>query len=1480
MIGTKKRVMTILLALCLVASLLPTTALASGTASISVEPASFTAGVPSGGTITVTVDGGTFSETNVPSFITVSGYEGKGLTFGQAQYIDTSTVTISATGTPTEAGEITITAQPDAFEESGKPGGELTKTITVNAPSGNVTATTTVSLTAGTVVSDGDVTLTADGTLKFKSGDLKSDIELGGTGASGLSISEASGSGSNTATLKLSGTPTTNGTLTVTVQAAAFSPQPTGAISDVSIGTVAAPSVTAKVTGGPLTAGTAGEITVKATGSVFTDGLTEVTKFPLSGGGVTQPDSVSVTGDTATLTVTALESGTLKVGAIPADAFKYQPASEVTPDGSVTINAADDPTVNASGTLTAGVSNGSISLEIDGGTNTFASTLQAGWFTLKTDNGDSLTVTGTPDGGSASTTLTVAEAPTKAGQVTSITINKAAFKYQTEGDVTATGPVTINAATVTMSNPDAIVEGKDKTIALSLTAGTFADSLSTNNFTVEGCGVSLQEASQTSDQAATLTLTAPPAETGPINITAKQNAFKYQPSGDVKATVQVNPPDGTVSAALTGELYAGTEVSGQTITLTAGGDLTFKEAQKANFSLSGAGSGGLEFTAYGSGTNVTLTLSGTPDNEGAITVTANKEAFTYAPTANKEATGSITVKAAPSVTLSGERITAGDTNKITITIDEPDEAKFVTGVAAGKFTISGTGYEGLTVSEATITDSGTDKNVDLTLSGTPTKAGDLTVTVAKDAFTPVAADNAEASITVSAPTGSVTGSVSGLTAGKEAAGTSITLTATGTLKFKTAPDASSFTLTGPGIVGTLKVDGVQYESPTQIKLNLSGIPAAGGSFTVTVPKTVFVAEPADEPSAVSLTVGYPNIILAADPNHLSEDDDTVKSIKLKATDGFFNAVDETGSITNFAFSGYGDLTLESVKADADSTEATLTFIGTPETEGTLTITVQPDAFKYKPENEVSATVIIGKPTGEISATPGGSALYNGTPVTDQTVVLDITVSHGLHFKDDPSTTDFTLTGNSTGLTIEDVTYESATKVTLTLGGTPSETGSFQVQANTSAFKMAPASYIAASGNITINAAPTVTVSEDLSTPLYAGTSSAGATITLDITSSNTAFAAANASNFSLSGASDLSITNAALSGGKIVLTLSGTPAAKGNFQVQIKPEAFTIRPAANVNASPQLSVNGANVTVTVERNDLQAGQEDKTFTLTVTGSSLVSDLTGKVTLTKSTPEISSVTWSAAGEGSTITVTGTGKPTIASELTFTIKKEAFSPQPDDDLTVTVRIARGAQTEETAGDAKGDANLGSTLQELANAVLKPADKTLFEQGAEVKFELNIEDESTTVSADDKSKVEAASASGGYTVGQYLDVTLSYTVNGGSPETVTETSSAIKVVFNIPESLRAAGREYAVVRVHDGTAEIIAGPVTGNTISVSTDKFSTYAIIYRAGSGSGGSGSGGTAPNTGDGTPLALWTGALALCVSGLAAVLTAKRKKHSR
>lgn len=67
-------------------------------------------------------------------------------------------------------------------------------------------------------------------------------------------------------------------------------------------------------------------------------------------------------------------------------------------------------------------------------------------------------------------------------------------------------------------------------------------------------------------------------------------------------------------------------------------------------------------------------------------------------------------------------------------------------------------------------------------------------------------------------------------------------------------------------------------------------------------------------------------------------------------------------------------------------------------------------------------------------------------------------------------------------------------------------------------------------------------------------------------------------------------------------------------------------------------------------------------------------------------------------------------------------------------------------------------------------------------------------------------------------------------GNETKLTQTVKPIKVRFEIPEELRANGRKFAVIRVHDGKTAILADLDNDkNTITIETDKFSTYALIY---------------------------------------------------
>lgn len=74
-------------------------------------------------------------------------------------------------------------------------------------------------------------------------------------------------------------------------------------------------------------------------------------------------------------------------------------------------------------------------------------------------------------------------------------------------------------------------------------------------------------------------------------------------------------------------------------------------------------------------------------------------------------------------------------------------------------------------------------------------------------------------------------------------------------------------------------------------------------------------------------------------------------------------------------------------------------------------------------------------------------------------------------------------------------------------------------------------------------------------------------------------------------------------------------------------------------------------------------------------------------------------------------------------------------------------------------------------------------------------------------------------------------------------------------MPDSLKTADgnqtRTFAVVRVHDGTAEILADlDDSADTVTIETDRFSTYAIIYQDKSDSGNGGNNGEDNNSGNG------------------------------
>lgn len=82
----------------------------------------------------------------------------------------------------------------------------------------------------------------------------------------------------------------------------------------------------------------------------------------------------------------------------------------------------------------------------------------------------------------------------------------------------------------------------------------------------------------------------------------------------------------------------------------------------------------------------------------------------------------------------------------------------------------------------------------------------------------------------------------------------------------------------------------------------------------------------------------------------------------------------------------------------------------------------------------------------------------------------------------------------------------------------------------------------------------------------------------------------------------------------------------------------------------------------------------------------------------------------------------------------------------------------------------------------------------------------------------------------VAQYLNLQVLVKADGDKIGEINELNQAITFTVAIPEALKAEGRSFFVVRLHDGLAEKLDTVMNADgTLSFATDKFSTYALAY---------------------------------------------------
>ena len=149
------------------------------------------------------------------------------------------------------------------------------------------------------------------------------------------------------------------------------------------------------------------------------------------------------------------------------------------------------------------------------------------------------------------------------------------------------------------------------------------------------------------------------------------------------------------------------------------------------------------------------------------------------------------------------------------------------------------------------------------------------------------------------------------------------------------------------------------------------------------------------------------------------------------------------------------------------------------------------------------------------------------------------------------------------------------------------------------------------------------------------------------------------------------------------------------------------------------------------------------------------------------------------------------------------------------------------------------IATPKEELVEATLTEEEQKKVDEGATIKIILKVEDATNTVQSEDKTAVaDKLGELTNYKLGQYLDVTLLKKIGEQQEQKIANTSKPILITFEIPESLRGKS-EYLVIRVHGSEATILRDLDSDpNTVTIETDKFSTYALTYKEKTSGGGS------------------------------------------
>ena len=162
----------------------------------------------------------------------------------------------------------------------------------------------------------------------------------------------------------------------------------------------------------------------------------------------------------------------------------------------------------------------------------------------------------------------------------------------------------------------------------------------------------------------------------------------------------------------------------------------------------------------------------------------------------------------------------------------------------------------------------------------------------------------------------------------------------------------------------------------------------------------------------------------------------------------------------------------------------------------------------------------------------------------------------------------------------------------------------------------------------------------------------------------------------------------------------------------------------------------------------------------------------------------------------------------------------------DVSINVEVVKKEDTPDTTIEGSNN--------EIINSVFTEEEIKAFKNGVKVEVTIDINNIENKVTESDKKLIDNK-LKADEKIGTILDIVLNKNVDGNK-NSVHELNSAIKLKVAIPENIinkdASIKREYSVIRIHNGESENISVDYNANdnTITFETDRFSTYAIVYK--------------------------------------------------